>query len=340
MEIHWGRVGVMLVAGIGIASIFFLIAKEGSENRDGLSSTPVLTLSEPQSKPDDKSQSPAVAADSNTYQNDTYGFGVTFISRAAVSTECPFGLSTKAYNPITEYVFSDKAVECAHDTQDPEDFYSLRGGRLLATVFDLKKCLDKEVDSAEKTFCQEYAATTVTTGQAAEKEWPSGSWTKSGEYLTFYSDLTFEQNKNWQSDYTFLALASLNTYKNVKYGLEFQYPKNWSIDTTRTDARAVIFADTARIEASENREAVNFEENSKNLSLDQFVNNFMKERGYDEEQIVRDYQVKIGGEKTVQIGTGEFGLTLYVFIHQGTIFTVETQGLFSDNILKTFRFVK
>ncbi len=127
------------------------------------------------------------------------------------------------------------------------------------------------------------------------------------------------------------------TYKNDKYGFEFQKPKKWGIDAERTSANAIVFVDK-QIEAGESREAVNFEPNSKDLSLDQAVSAFAKERDYTEQQIKRDYQVKVGGEKTAQIETNEFGLTLYMFVHRGTIFTIETQSLFTDDVLRTFKF--
>lgn len=127
------------------------------------------------------------------------------------------------------------------------------------------------------------------------------------------------------------------TYKNEKYGFEFQQPKDWEVDMERTDSSAVVFINK-KSEVSESREAISFEINDKNLSLDQFVSNFSKLRDYKEQQIKRDYQIKIGGEKTAQIETNEFGLTLYIFIHKGTIFTIETQSLFTDDVLETFMF--
>lgn len=131
--------------------------------------------------------------------------------------------------------------------------------------------------------------------------------------------------------------SDYQTYKNDKYSFEFNRPKKWEIDTERTSANAVVFVDKS-MAAGMSREAVSFEPNSNNLSLDQAVSEFAKERDYTEQQINSDYQVKIGGEKTVQIETNEFGLTLYMFVHKGTIFTIETQNLFSDDVLKTFKF--
>lgn len=133
--------------------------------------------------------------------------------------------------------------------------------------------------------------------------------------------------------------ADYQTYKNDQYGFEVQLPKNWEIDAERTGANEFIFLDRNKA-AGESRESISAEPNSKKLVLDQAVNEFMTERGYAEQQIKRDFQIKVGGEKTVQIETNEFGLTLYMFIHQGTIFTIETQGLFTDDVLKTFKFTK
>lgn len=131
--------------------------------------------------------------------------------------------------------------------------------------------------------------------------------------------------------------ADWQTYRNKKYDFEFKQPKNWEVDTERTSANAVVFADK-HIEAGESREAVSFKPNGKNLSIDQIVDDYIKEGGYTEQQIKRDYQIKIGGERTVRIETNEFGLSLYMFVHDGTIFTIETQSLFTDDVLKTFKF--
>ena len=136
---------------------------------------------------------------------------------------------------------------------------------------------------------------------------------------------------------TVITTPDSQIYKNDKYGFEFQQLIKWEIDEERTSTSAVVFV-KKDVEAGESREAVNFGVNSKNISLDQAVDAFIKERGYSEQQIKRDYQVKIGGEKTVQIETNEFGLTLYMFIHKGTIFTIETQSLFTDDVLKSFKF--
>lgn len=127
-------------------------------------------------------------------------------------------------------------------------------------------------------------------------------------------------------------------YKNDKYGFEFQQPPKWEVDKERTSSNTIVFVDK-KIGAGEDREAINFESNNKNLSLDQIVNELVKEFDYDEQQINRDYSIKIGGEKNARIETNEFGIILYVFLHKETIFYIETQNnFFTEDVLKTFKF--
>jgi hypothetical protein len=200
-KIHWGQVVVLSVALTGIAIILFLIGKAGIE-AVSFTATPVTKLTS--EVKDSVEQSQDTAVDSHAYKNDTYGFGAIFIAQAQTATECPLD-SQMAYNPIREYVFSLDPIECAHDTQDADGFYSERGGRLATLVFDLNKCHDAKGDKTEKSFCAKYDKVSTSDGKAVDG-WPAGTWTKSGNYLTFYVDLTFGKDTNWKSDYKFLVL--------------------------------------------------------------------------------------------------------------------------------------
>jgi hypothetical protein len=195
-QIHLGRIGLALVIAIIVAVAFFQAGKKFIAS-EGYNSFGHDTLQSFAPKEERKTEP-------NTYKNDTYGFGAIFLAKAETATECPLD-SRMANNPIKEYIFGDGPVECAHDTQDPQGFYKEHGGQLGTWVFDLSKCRDKVSDKAEKDFCAIYAKTSATDGRA-DNGWPSGRWTKSGDFLTFYTDLSFGENPHYTSDYKFLVL--------------------------------------------------------------------------------------------------------------------------------------
>ena len=129
--------------------------------------------------------------------------------------------------------------------------------------------------------------------------------------------------------------ADLITYKNNEFS--FQTNRNWQIDPSRTKDDLFVFIDQNK-GSGESRESIQFEKNSKNLSLDEAVKEFAKKREYTDQQINLNYPLEIGGEKTAQIKTNEFGITIYMFIHNGKIYTIESQNMFTDEVLKTFKF--
>lgn len=193
-EVHLGKIGIVLVVFIGFAMIVFHAGKRNIEQTIQMNSGMQVA-------------SKVETVEKKTYKNDTYGFGVVFLARAATMTECDLD-STHADNPITEFVFADKAVECAKNTKQAEDagFYPLQGGRLETMVFNLKKCRDEATNKAERDFCATYMETSATDGRA-DQGWPSGRWTKSGDFLTFYFDLLRGENSRWKQDYKFLVLV-------------------------------------------------------------------------------------------------------------------------------------
>lgn len=129
--------------------------------------------------------------------------------------------------------------------------------------------------------------------------------------------------------------ADLITYKNNEFS--FQTNRNWQIDPSRTKDDLFVFIDQNK-GSGESRESIQFEKNNKNLSLDEAVKEFAKKREYTDQQINYNYAIEIGGEKTAQIKTNEFGITIYMFIHNGKIYTIESQNMFTDEVLKTFKF--
>lgn len=199
--IHWWKIGVITVAFFGVAVIFFLI---GKTNIEWMTAVPLQVTEQGAPVAIDVKQPQGNDVDLRTYKNDTYGFGAIFLARVEAATECSLD-SRMAYDPIKEYVFAPQPIECAHDTEDTESFYNERGGQLETMVFDLTKCRDAVKDQIEERFCTKYDQTGVTNGVSTGK-WPTGTWTKSGDYVTFYLDLTFGKNGHWKSDYKFLVL--------------------------------------------------------------------------------------------------------------------------------------
>lgn len=200
-EVRWGRIGIVSVSLLGLAIIFFLIGKSGIETVNA----PDQTTGQVISKKTDAKQPQGNAADARTYKNATYGFGAIFLSQAEAATECSLDAKL-AYDPIKEYVFADQPIECAPaDVKDSDAFYNERGGQLETMVFDLTKCHDATKDQIEERFCAKYDVKGVTNGVSTGK-WPKGTWTKSGDFITFYVDLTLGKNEHWKSDYKFLVL--------------------------------------------------------------------------------------------------------------------------------------
>lgn len=211
-KIHFGRIGIVFVSLLGIAIIIFLIGKKSIDivtpvPTEGVrqNAVPLAGLKDTEKTQEGQSQGQRDPIDQNTYKNDAYGFGTIFLAKAETATECPLD-STMAYDPIKEYIFADQPIECARTTEATEKFYNERGGHLATVVFDLKKCRDAKTDQNEKFFCAKYDETNEIAGKTTGKGWPASTWTKSGDFLTFYLDLTLGKNEHWKSDYKFLVL--------------------------------------------------------------------------------------------------------------------------------------
>ncbi|MFZ2187023.1 MAG: hypothetical protein WAV46_00095 [Candidatus Moraniibacteriota bacterium] len=200
-NIRFGRIGIIFIALVGIAILLFLIGKQSIEI---VACVPLSGIEPPASRVASPAPRPESVTDPNIYRNDTYGFGTIFLTKVEAATECPLE-ARMAYDPIKEYVFADQPIECAPDADNSERFYNERGGQLETMVFDLTKCHDAVKDQIEERFCTKYDTVGVTSGQSTGK-WPTGTWTKSGDYITFYLDLTFGKNEHWKSDYKFLVL--------------------------------------------------------------------------------------------------------------------------------------
>lgn len=129
--------------------------------------------------------------------------------------------------------------------------------------------------------------------------------------------------------------ANWKTYTNSKFGFEIKYPSNWKISTERSDAGSVVW-DIPGGAGTESREAVNFEANSKKLTLNQVKSEIIP----DKSAIAKETQVSVGGEKALKIDTTEFGISHIIFLHNGNIYDIETQGGIIDKMLATFNFAK
>jgi len=200
-EIRLERIAIIFVSLLGVAIIFLFIGKRSIEVI-----TPVATpRATNQIVATNMEQSQENFADPNMYKNITYGFGAVFLAKAATATECSLD-SHMAYDPIKEYVFADQPIRCALRSEDSMVVYNKQGGQLATIVFDLNKCRDAQTDQSEKGFCATYDTTTETAGKTAGKSWLASTWTKSGDFLTFYIDLTLGKNEHWKSDYKFLVL--------------------------------------------------------------------------------------------------------------------------------------
>lgn len=200
-KIHFRKISIVFVSLLGVAIIFLLIGKN-SINMSTPIAMPIVTDHSVATKTEQLQEK---VADPNTYKNDTYGFGTIFLAKAATATECSLD-SHMAYDPIKEYVFANQPVKCASRSEDSMNVYSEQGGQLATVVFDLNKCRDVQTDRSEKSFCATYDKTIETVGKTAGKSWPVSTWTKSGNFLTFYMDLTLGKNNHWKSDYKFLVL--------------------------------------------------------------------------------------------------------------------------------------
>lgn len=199
--IHFGRIGIIFIALLGVAVIFILLGKKNIERIADVSITTTRQIAPLVTNP---VQPKGDTVDPNVYKNETYGFGAIFLTKAEAATECPLD-ARMAYDPIREYVFADQAIQCSPTADNSELFYNKQGGQLETMVFDLTKCHDAVKDQIEGRFCTKYDKAGVTDGKSTGK-WPVGTWTKSGDYITFYVDLTLGKNEHWKSDYKLLVL--------------------------------------------------------------------------------------------------------------------------------------
>ena len=142
--------------------------------------------------------------------------------------------------------------------------------------------------------------------------------------------------KQMVSNFQFISTTSTadwKTYTNTDYGFSFKYPTGWE---NKISEGTIIFTKQPIIE-TELIESITVEKNTDNLSLEQVQAKF-KSSGRN---INSTTPVKIGGENATRIVTGEFATDAIIFVHQGYIFTIETQGnLFDTEVLSTFQFTK
>lgn len=185
--------------------------------------------------------------------------------------------------------------------------------------------------------CSNVGTPDNTTGTNATSNEASNPAPNNAEMDKSSSEISNEKTANENSSET---SNELTTYKNDAWGISFEHPKNWAPDTARAEANSMPFMDLNRPNfQGEMREAITVTENAKNLTLDQVVDEFLKERNYSEEMVTSDFEVKVGGEKTTQIKTNDFSLIYYFFLHNGKIYRLDTQdNLFNEAVLKTFKF--
>lgn len=202
-EIDWQKVIIVFIAVSGVAFIFFLLGR-ASMNQVALAPANVPAQKVVAQKTETVSDQKApVKEDENVYKNETYGFGLRFLAEKQTLTECEYP-SKYAYDPVKEYIFSEKMVDCADAVKDHEAFYAKQGGQIEALVFDTDRCNDTVTDKTEKVFCGKYGATEKKEGMAENSKWPRGYWFKSEQFLTFFTPLASQDKETLAKQYKFL----------------------------------------------------------------------------------------------------------------------------------------
>ncbi|MFZ2299992.1 MAG: hypothetical protein WAW00_02580 [Candidatus Moraniibacteriota bacterium] len=149
-EIHWGRVGVILVAVAGIAGVFFLIGKKSNEESVASIPAPIIPITKQSVVPATKQQGTPASDVPTTavYSNEKYGIKITFPPEVSRFEKIEASLFSKqTYNPFFAIEFG----------KNINDFYdemgSKRGNMLSVQIFDRTKCNVSKLDSTEKAFC-------------------------------------------------------------------------------------------------------------------------------------------------------------------------------------------
>jgi len=203
-EINWQKVAVVFIAVTGVAFIFFFFFIKSIEKVVLVSSVVPSAVTLPKSEGETVvSSKESSQNDQNTYKNEQYGFGLIFLKQTQQMTECQSSVKY-AYDPVREYIFSDKKIACAVDVKDHEKFYTEQGAQLETLVFDMTKCADTVTDKVEKVFCDKYGKISETEGNTTGKRWPSGSWVRSSDYVTFFTPLASQKSADLVASYKFL----------------------------------------------------------------------------------------------------------------------------------------
>jgi len=205
-EIDWRKVIIVFIAVSGVAFIFFLLGR-ASMNQVALAPAKVpeqkTVAQKTETVADQQIPVKEVKEEKNVYKNEAYGFGLRFLMQEQTMTECEYP-SKYAYDPVKEYVFSEKTVDCAGAVKDHEAFYAKQGGQIEALVFDTDRCSDTVTDKTEKVFCDKYGATEKKEGVAENSKWPKGHWVKSEQFLTFFTPLASQNQETLVKQYKFL----------------------------------------------------------------------------------------------------------------------------------------
>jgi hypothetical protein len=132
------------------------------------------------------------------------------------------------------------------------------------------------------------------------------------------------------------SLENMNTYKNDQWGIQFNYPKTWKIDKERSTSGEVVFNPPGS-EGTESREALAFQKNTKNLSLEKMAAEMIIA---DPSSIYKKENLTVAGEKAIKEYSGEFSSNFIVFLHKNNAYMITTQNGFTDQIISTIKFTK